>query len=583
MQTIHPDLQLPSSRALSESAKARLIILLVGILAYGMAMKAGFYMDDYFFVVNSTQDGRPLTYHEILGFRFGDSDPQAVAKPLSMFLPLLIFKINHAIFGVSPVGAHLWNLLLHLGIAQLVYSTAKRFLSIVKVLPSETWVGRVALWTGLLFVAHPLCSEPVNYAKCVYMELVGLTSLMTCYFVLRFFQEPKRPAFLGLMALGGLLAGLSYPYGLPITLVQAGTLLILLPWPGGGWWAWFKGSRPAQIVVGVASISLLCFVQQVWSWWMWHLDQMDFPYQNHFLTQCRVFWGYIVRMIMPVNLCSDHQVPWSTRWTDIPALLSFCGIILLLITCAVSGLRKKSTTRWVLALLALLISLPLLVRFPYASHEPMVEYRTYASMPWVAMGFALGLRWLYSAMEKRLGNSPLGQWITWVPATFVGLFVLLSMSRSAQWSSDTRLCKDVLAKYPLNLRPVVALQYVSNAEGEFTETLALQRGANEAFAEMKRRNATDPQGRQFDIFWMEKTLMGTEELSAVAIAYLYGSATATSMVEKRLNEIKQTRPDICKSDTEYGIATPLLEALHQLQKLGPLIDSQRASGSVVPQ
>ena len=82
---------------------------------------------------------------------------------------------------------------------------------------------------------------------------------------------------------------------------------------------------------------------------------------------------------------------------------------------------------------------------------------------------------------------------------------------------------------------------------------------------------------------MEKTLMGTEELSAVAIAYLYGSATATSMVEKRLNEIKQTRPDICKSDTEYGIATPLLEALHQLQKLGPLIDSQRASGSVVPQ
>jgi len=87
-----------------------------------------------------------------------------------------LFTINYALFGTSPFGWHLVNVLIHGAVTLLVF------------LVSERITGRqlIAVVTAALFAVHPVHAEPVAWVSGVTDPLMALFLLPAFYFYLRF-------------------------------------------------------------------------------------------------------------------------------------------------------------------------------------------------------------------------------------------------------------------------------------------------------------------------------------------------------------------------------------------------------------
>lgn len=74
-----------------------------------------------------------------------------------MVRPLLYatFLFDRSLYGNSPIGYHLLNLLLHLGSGFLVYRILTRAVT--------EEMRRVPFWTALLFLIHPIQTETITY------------------------------------------------------------------------------------------------------------------------------------------------------------------------------------------------------------------------------------------------------------------------------------------------------------------------------------------------------------------------------------------------------------------------------------
>jgi hypothetical protein len=164
---------------------------------------------------------------------------------------------------------------------------------------------------------------------------------------------------------------------------------------------------------------------------------------HHWLTQARVMGEYVSRVFVPVALSSDHHVPWTIAWSDGEALAKLVVIFGSAVLILERYIRGR---RWLAALLGLCL-FHLLLRFAYTLDEPMVEYRTYPSMPWFGLLLAYGIR---EFTDFRFANL---RWLARpVLAVLVLSFAALSWSRSTVWRNEQNLVKDVLYHYPLNLR-----------------------------------------------------------------------------------------------------------------------------------
>jgi tetratricopeptide (TPR) repeat protein len=107
---------------------------------------------------------------------FGASDTIFTGDPY--FRPIFssLFTINYALFGTSPLGWHLVNVLIHAAVTLLVFVVLKEM------------TGRklVAIVTAALFAVHPVHAEPVAWVSGIADPLMALFLLPAFYFYLRF-------------------------------------------------------------------------------------------------------------------------------------------------------------------------------------------------------------------------------------------------------------------------------------------------------------------------------------------------------------------------------------------------------------
>lgn len=107
---------------------------------------------------------------------FGASDIIFTGDPY--FRPIFssLFTINFALFGTSPFGWHLVNVLIHAAVTLLVFVVLKEM------------TGRklVAIVTAALFAVHPVHAEPVAWVTGIADPLMALFLLPAFYFYLRF-------------------------------------------------------------------------------------------------------------------------------------------------------------------------------------------------------------------------------------------------------------------------------------------------------------------------------------------------------------------------------------------------------------
>ncbi|MEY2485785.1 MAG: protein O-mannosyl-transferase [Verrucomicrobiota bacterium] len=394
-------------------------IVVAALVAHGGCVRAIFYLDDWWQIVDSDfiETGKWWT---------------AGANALTCATYYLTWRIA----GYSPQAFHLGNLLLHIGLALIVYRCSHVFWP--DSLPDQKAAFRRLAGLGaIIFAVHPLTSEITHYARARDHELVALFSFLAAVCAALWIRRGWRwfPA----LAICILAAALSKGPGIWHAMINVGIVLVCLS-RVSDWRArfptrwWIYGS--ILFAEGVVAICreqvtnlLLLSVNQVRDWrFGWHL-----------LTQSRVIWRYAWRMIVPVRLCSDHLVAWTKSLADVSAWVGLIGVILWIALTVWLWCRHRRFE----ALLSAMILAPLLLRFGYVVSELMVEYRTYPAMPWVGLLFArvlLGYQFRWPKLTKAAA------------LTIVLLFAALTHFRSRDWESVPALTGNILAQYPLQLR-----------------------------------------------------------------------------------------------------------------------------------
>ncbi len=446
-----------------------LVVAAVALFAHGLSLRADFYMDDTPHILNRTDV------------------EEGVGIPQSFRSRHLTYGIWHLIDRVAPessVAYHALNLALHLGLAALFLAVARQFLALHPSLSPDQ--GRtVAFWGAVLFACHPLCSEPVNYAAQTTILLASLLAMTSVFFFLHGLRSKKFLSFL-LCGFAWLLASHAKEPGFFHTGIN---LFFLIAFAVGVPQELIKANRKLRLGVLITVGCLALFF--IGNWLLPLISQMrdGSRYMDHALTQGRILPDYLWRVLLPIQLSSDHYLTWTTSFQDIRATAGLLGGTVGGLALFYFVLVKRS---W----LATLISLGmfhLLVRFAYVVDELMVEYRTYPAMPWFALLLAYGIVRLVQAkvaQEKR----PAALKIAFTAITL--LFISLSAVRSTTWSDEDRLALNVLRKYPLNLR-ALSIHFKHKSErGEYVELASMKDVPQAVAMEAEKLNAANPR-RQY--------------------------------------------------------------------------------------
>jgi hypothetical protein len=405
-----------------------LLIVAASALAHLWCLRSQFYLDDLWQI-------RDNDY--IRETRLGES------FMLSWFYLSLIAQVK--IFGMSSVGIHAVNWLLHTAIALVIYFSARDYLR-------SSAYKQAALFGALLFAVHPLGSEIPNYARAQDLAWVTLFSLLTAWMFFRFqHQKNWRYLIFSLLCIMG--ATCSKGPGLFHALMMVGVVGVAMM---SAQYATFlhRHRRRIWIIVGMITVIFaITFPINPWLKLTWDWSSPRFV--GHAFTVARVFWEFTWRGFVPIHLSADHHIaetlvrPGQGWWgiADVNAWVSMLGMLLF---AAVSLLLWWRRSTRIFGMCLLLYVGSMLLRFLYFVPEYMPEYRIYPGLPWFCLALAIALavtwRWLTAAKG-------------WLPASIIILSLsFLSAKRSFQWHDLHVLMADVLEQYPGQMRAIWVMQ-----------------------------------------------------------------------------------------------------------------------------
>jgi len=402
------------------------LILALCALIYGGAMGNSFHYDDEHSIL---QNPHIRQLSSIPDF-FSDPAQFSVDAEKGMYRPLLLvsYALNFALGGFSVTGYHLVNLLLHALNACLVRWLALRL----------SGDARVGLAAGLLFAAHPLAAEPVNYVSSRSDSLAALFVLLSLGLFVRAEQEqqPRQRTWVRLSMVLALLSKETAAVLPALFLLYDYLFLSRQRWQGvwqhfwrrhGPYWGLVAGYVLVLVINGFLGRSLGKPVREMG-------DQLA--------TQLKALAYYPYLLLMPARLNVEHQFFVQQGWMALQVLLPL-GLVL-------SGLwvlwrrRRQREQTLFLAGWALLALLPVMLM---PLNVLVNERRLY--LPCAA--FCIGLAWLLWVPRAR----------GWV---LVGALVVVaglgSWRRSQVWADELSLWRDAVHKAPLMPR---AHLYLGNA------------------------------------------------------------------------------------------------------------------------
>ncbi len=401
------------------------LIIFATALAHLWCLGSQFYLDD----INQIRDNP-----EIVAGRFLDQGKNTWT--------VFCYIIQHRLFGMSAVGFHAVNWLLHTSVACVLYGLARDLMM------DRTQRG-VALFAALLFAVHPLASEIPNYARTQDLAWVTLFSLLASWRMMKFLSGGSwiNLCWTGIAVVG---ATFSKGPGLFHALMMVGAVSIAFARPEH--WSFVRKRRWWGVVIAVIGLALVWQIGNVVNRIPALTDWNNPRFISHGLTLCRVFWEFAWRAVIPVSLSADHHiaetlVPPGTTWWSVPdhgAHLAAVSLIGLVGFSMFLGWRKSTR---LLGVCLFIFTGTILFRIAYVVPEFMPEYRIYPALPWFCIGAAIlcvaAWKWMFTTVSPR------------IPATILlTVFIVLSAKRSFLWHDLDRLMADVLKQYPAQARAI---------------------------------------------------------------------------------------------------------------------------------
>jgi hypothetical protein len=439
-----------------------LALALFPALLYANTLWNSFHYDDIFLILKNSH------VREFSGVGHFFVSPELISDlPLSGYRPLTMtsFSLNYAVGGGRAAGYHLVNVAIHVANVLLVYAVALALMRAIAVSRSRY----AALAVALLFAAHPINTQPVNYISGRSTLLVGFFSLL-CFLLFARSREEGRAGRRAALVAGSLAAYLCALLSKEEAVALPG-LLAAYEFCR----ARFRldGASIRRIVVGLlpfAALTLVFLVFVVQIMGIVGDTRQARGVGENLLTQAKVLFIYIKMIALPTNLSIDHVVPACKSLFEPVAAASALGVVVLL---GGSLLLARSAPivpfgLWWMAITLIpsstLVALKLVLN----------EQRLYVA--------AIGLLFMAGAGFGKALDHP-GRGLQ--RALFGGLAALLlvcsalTVRRNAEWRDPLTVWSSALEKYPDSARAntQVASEYLKMDRVE--DALALAKRAVE--------------------------------------------------------------------------------------------------------
>src|SRR5438309_11572258 len=419
-----------------------LVLAAVTILAYRPAWNGGFLWDDDAYVTNN----------ELLTARDGLRRIWFSFDSPSQYFPLVYttFRIEHALWGLNPLGYHWVNILLHVANALLVW----RLLARLNV--PGAWLA------GAIFALHPVQVESVAWIterKNVLMGFFFLLALLA--WVVLVDERTKRPWHFYALAL--VLYGLALSAKTTACTLPAALLLIL--------WLQNKQINWRRIFQIIPFFLLGLGMGLITIWWeRYHQGTRGTLFAlgpiERILIASRAIWFYLGKLLWPSTLTFIYP-----RWTISPTrLLDYVWLLTAVGLCAAIYFARRYVGRGVevaavffVATLSPVLGLIMLYTFRYAFVADHYQYL--ACIGPIALVSA-GVASLAGTFER---SRPL---IFGTAVAMVATLAALTWRQSTMYADIEALWRTTLARNPTCWMAHNNLGIVLFQKGEIDEAIA---------------------------------------------------------------------------------------------------------------
>lgn len=405
----------------------------VCLLTWANSVTVPFHFDDEQVILNNPDLSRPSV------FTYAEKWLSFHGRPLSNATFMLNYQLHH----FDPAGYHWVNIFIHFMSALAVYKMILLIL-LISGKPEDKHSKFAALCGALVFLVHPMQTESVTYLSQRMTSLSGLFFFWGYYFYLKYRQQIRTDfRNLILFAVFIILAFLSKQTALNIFPVIVVTELIL-----------FRKKTDRNIHIITAAVLAVVISAAAWLMGVETKDSALLSRSDYLFSQFPVILKYFSKILLPVNLNVDYDIPVYRSLFEMVPLLSFFALILIITG---AWLIRKSHTVYTLGILFLLASLTLeSTVFPI--RDLMADHRIYTGLA----GFSLIVSHFFYSLNRR----PL-QYIIIIATT--GILSVLTITRNQTWQSPVSLWKDATEKSPGKSRPFTNLGFAYYNSGNLKE------------------------------------------------------------------------------------------------------------------
>jgi tetratricopeptide (TPR) repeat protein len=370
----------------------------------------------------------------------------------------LSFALNYKCCALHPFGYRLINLLIHCLNAFLVYLLVKTTLYLYSAHKPVLFcrLGWPAFLASMLFLCHPIQTEPVNFITQRFVLMGTFFYLLTLFLYIQYRCQFKK---------GYLIAGMAsaiaamfckeFVVTLPLMLVLYDFYFLdalVEPW-------WKRCSRvlPFFVIIlivpilllrtppetiGVANIADSYFIPRGdTQGFENHVDITRARYsigrQQYFLTELHVMCTYVRLLFLPIHQNLDYDYPLSSKMDNKTAL---CGVFLLCLL-ALAVVTYKSYRLVSFGILWFFIALSVESSF-IPIGDVIAEYRLYLA------GFGFVILVMSLIYMRRVDVKKLNMVMA---AILIGCSIL-TYQRNQVWKSEFTLLNDTIRKSPHKAR-----------------------------------------------------------------------------------------------------------------------------------
>jgi protein O-mannosyl-transferase len=434
---------------------AALALLSVAALAvYGRALHSPFVFDDESAITQNPSIVRlwPL---------FGDTTHRGPLNPPKDLptsgrpLANLALALNYYFGQLDPFGYHLFNLIVHVLIATLLVLMAERLLRLDYF--QHRFDGAVfplSLTIGLLWLLHPLQTEPVQYVTQRTELMCGFFYLVTLYASLRYFAS--RSWFWIIIAsvccvLGMISKEMMASAPLAVLLMErtfvTGSFRLALRRS----WRLYVAFIPAMLLLFCISIrhpyaGSVGFYKGVSAhqWW---------------LTQAKVLWMYGRLCVWPWPLSVHYDIDYLSFAAALPWLLLTFGLIVAIAW----GVWRRSSIAFAFAWVMLLLLPTMIVPLPT---EIAAERRMYLPLAAILSVIVAGI---YTLVRKTTRGP---QFATALAVCVALAWGFVSAARLNAYHDQLFLWQETIAQNPSDAFAQFNVGSFLNRAGRYDESLA---------------------------------------------------------------------------------------------------------------